>query len=376
MTRTGLSFTDALQALVANKEAWNAFTKIGLPTRQTEAFREVPLHLLYSQDFSSKNEQTPSSLPGSISFTEAKKSYATLLRNHLRPDSQTDPFALLAAALCKDGRFLYIPPNTKIDAPIELKHGKGEILTPHTFIYVGAGSQVSIVIEGGDAPFFSGLTDIVLGDGASVEITQNTLDVAPKTCYFDALRVSLKKDCTFRNSVISQGSKLMRHLVSIDLLGEGSKAFVNQAALLSGERQSHQRAVVRHKAPKSLCRLCTKNVLSGKSRSSVGGCVFVEAQAEQTDAHQLNQNLLLSDSAQAIAKPHMEIFADDVKAAHGATVGQLSDEELFYFKTRGVGDKLAKRLLILGFCKEVIDTIPSRKIQNQAAALALNFKEE
>jgi len=387
MTRTRLSFIDALQAsLPENKtalqcSAWKRFDEMGLPTRKTEAFRELPLHHLYSQDFLKGVEQNITEQPEGViaqPFSQAQKSYGTLLRNNLNRATlkEQDPFLLLTTALCPDGLFLYVPPNTCLEEPIELKRRGGEIQMPHTFLYVGAGSRVSIVLQREASSFFNGLTDIVVGEGAEVEVTQNGLDIPSDSCYFDALRVSLKKDCTFSNSVITRGSKLMRHFIAADLLGEGAKASVNGVSLLSDNRESHQRVLINHAVPGCISRQCTKNVLSGKSRSSVGGCVFVDSSAQNTDAHQLNQNLLLSDAAQAIAKPHMEILADDVKASHGATFGQLSDEQLFYFKTRGVSDKMAKSLLILGFCKEVIDAIPSRELKNQAATVALTFEEE
>ena len=143
--------------------------------------------------------------------------------------------------------------------------------------------------------------------------------------------------------------------MKVHLAEENSEAQLYGLARLHGETESHIHATVEHIAPHTRSRQHFKSVLQDRSRVSFEGKIRVLPAAQKTEAYQLNNTLILSDAASANAKPNLEIFADDVKASHGATVGQLDQEQIFYFRSRGLGLEQSKALLIHGFCKEILD---------------------
>jgi Fe-S cluster assembly protein SufD len=175
------------------------------------------------------------------------------------------------------------------------------------------------------------------------------------------LRANLKKNSRFTAYGFTSGSVLSRQDYKIALLGEGAEAQLGAIAMLEEKAQTHANVLVEHAAPSCQSMQKFKSVLYDKSRSSFQGKILVRQIAQQTNAYQRNNNLILSPLAHAYAKPNLEIFADDVKASHGATFGQVDKEQLLYLKTRGLTTAQAKKLLVFGFCEEVLEeiTIPS-----------------
>ena len=141
------------------------------------------------------------------------------------------------------------------------------------------------------------------------------------------------------------------------LAGPGAVAHLNAAQLLSGTQHADITTVVRHAAPHGTSRQTVKNVLAGRSRGVFQGRIEVARHAQKTDGYQMNQALLLSPDAEIDSKPELEIFADDVKCSHGATVGELDAEQLFYLRSRGIPDKEARAILVRAFLAEAIDTV-------------------
>jgi Fe-S cluster assembly protein SufD len=160
---------------------------------------------------------------------------------------------------------------------------------------------------------------------------------------------------------VTQGPRLTRHSLRAVLNGENSDALLQGLWHLKGLSQAHTHVEVEHAAPSARSLQKFKGILNDHSQSSFEGKIFVRPIAQKTEAYQLNNNLLLGDHSIAYAKPNLEIFADDVKASHGATMAQLDEEQLFYLKSRGITETDAKALLIDGFRHEMIDqiTIPS-----------------
>jgi Fe-S cluster assembly protein SufD len=143
----------------------------------------------------------------------------------------------------------------------------------------------------------------------------------------------------------------------VQLAEENSSVSLQGLSMLTDQRQAHMHALIDHAAPHCESRQHFKSALAGQSQSSFEGKIFVRPIAQKTMAYQLNNNLILSDQARSNSKPNLEIFADDVKASHGSTVTQLSQEELFYLRSRGLPKEEAKSLLTHGFCKELIDAL-------------------
>jgi Fe-S cluster assembly protein SufD len=153
---------------------------------------------------------------------------------------------------------------------------------------------------------------------------------------------------------------------------EGSQCAVDGLYLLGAEQHSDTHSLIDHRHAHGTSRQLYKGVLDGKSRAVFNGKVFVRHGAQQTDAQQTNKNLLLSDEAQVDTKPQLEIFADDVKCAHGAAIGQLNEDELFYLESRGINPNLARNILTYGFAEEVIERIKIDSVKSQLNELVLN----
>jgi Fe-S cluster assembly protein SufD len=239
------------------------------------------------------------------------------------------------------------------------------LIMPRLHIFAGTQSQLALfsnkAILSGQGYCVNGVVDIAIEDDAHVRYTHVDFDEPSEVFHFEALRGYLKRNSTLKTVQATDGGLSVRHDYRVALTGENAEALLNGVWMLNGKNEAHYHVLMDHQAP--LCRSMQlfKGALSAVSHSSFEGKILVRQAAQKTQAFQLNNNLLLSDRATADSKPNLEIFADDVKASHGATIGQLDEEQLFYMKTRGFDSVEAKNLLVHAFCKEVIDliTLPS-----------------
>lgn len=251
--------------------------------------------------------------------------------------------------------------------------GFGEPVQSGAFLYVppGVSCALEIVLQGAD-PNFSRL-HISLGAGASLQLTQksngacnsvvdvaleraSTLDWGSVSGCSTALLATLKTEAVLRAShATTEGNFSAR----LHLLEENASAQFKGLAMLSGEARASFHTFVEHVAPNCTSRQHVKAALQGQSRSHFEGKILVRPEALKTESYQLNNNLLLNEGAQAKSLPNLEIFADDVKASHGATFAQLGEAESFYLRSRGLSEAAARTLLIEGFCRELIDEMPS-----------------
>jgi Fe-S cluster assembly protein SufD len=168
------------------------------------------------------------------------------------------------------------------------------------------------------------------------------------------------------------GARLSRHDVSLKFNAEGGEAFVDGLYFLGGEQHHDTHSIIAHNVPNCTSHQTYKGILNDRSRGVFNGKVFVAVGASGTDGYQSNKNLLLSNDARVDTKPQLEIFNDDVKCSHGATVGQLEEEELFYLLSRGLNESLAKNLLTYGFAEEIVNKIGVESIKKQLDEAVLN----
>jgi len=221
----------------------------------------------------------------------------------------------------------------------------------------------SKVVLSGKQFFFNQLTELTLEEGAKVRYSQVPADDLDEAWVFDAVRTHLKKNSSFDAVHVTRGSALAAHDYRIVLREENAETTLKGICMLSGKRESHNHVVIDHQAPHCRSTQLFKGVLDDTGRSSFEGKILVKQQALKTDALQQNHNLLLSDQAHVDSKPNLEILADDVKVSHGATVGKVNMDQLFFLKTRGFSETQARNLLVQGFCQEVIDQIPLSSIR-------------
>lgn len=392
---------DPLQKIRA--KAWDHFLELGLPSRNEEVYRYIKLRNLFTQSFSLSqpssvsNEQFApyiypesresvlvfvnghyqpalsniNALPKRVvisSLNEATNTFGSFLNNQWAKGmkEESDPFVTFNAALQRDGLFLYLPPKTVIEAPIQILNiidaqNASMLILPRLHIFVGVLSQVDILsthkLLSGNKYFVNQVTDISIEEEAHVHYTQVSCNESPEGWHFDATRAKLKRNSSLKTVSITDGSKTVRNDYKATLLGENAEALLNGLWMLNEKNEAHTHVLMDHQAPHCRSMQLYKGVLDDFSRSSFEGKILVRQAAQKTDAFQLNNNLLLNDRANADSKPNLEIFADDVKASHGATVGRLDKEQVFYLKTRGFSELEATNLLVYAYCKEIIDMI-------------------
>lgn len=292
------------------------------------------------------------------------------------------PFVALNTAFLADGLWLRLPPGACVDDPIQaifLAEPRGEpsAAHPRLLLDLGAGAR-AVVVERyglecvGALGEVGGLTNTVLearlGAGAALEVVRVQREGgAEHHLGFTAAR--LARDARFTQVAVTLGGALCRHETHVELAEPGAACDLSGLYALAGREHADHHTVVRHAAPRCTSRQLYKGVLAGRSIGAFTGRVIVEADAQQTAAEQANHNLLLSPEALAETRPQLEIHADDVKCSHGATIGQLDDEALFYLRTRGLDAAAAGHLLVHAFADEVIERASEERVRAGLAAL-------
>ena len=370
------------------EKAWERFKQLGLPTKSASTFRYLPLREFYESSFALPErtadvkvsstlvfvdgEYRPdlsnlSALPKSVialPLSEAMRSYSGFLSQRLSQE-ESNPFAALNGALCREGLFFYVPPKLEIAESIQCLHlitkGDSLVYSPRLHLAIGSGAKLHWISRS-ELPqqascWINQYLDISIDEGASLHYTPFSTH-AEKSWVFDALRATIKRKGSLKSLHVTKGGRCHFQQAYVSLLGEESSVDLQGLSLLSGGQQVHTNIVVDHQAPHTRSNQLFKGVLSDHALSSFEGKILVRQAAQKTEAYQLNNHLILGNRAQAKSRPNLEIFADDVKASHGATVAQVDEAQLFYLKTRGVAEVAAKELLIQGFCKELIDQLP------------------
>jgi Fe-S cluster assembly protein SufD len=307
-----------------------------------------------------------------LSFSEAlaDDKFATLLKKNVgeNADLAKNGFVALNTAFIEDGVFVHIPKNLKVETPVHFLFisTDGAANFPRVLIYAERGSS-STVIESYEShsdgsAFTNSVTEIVLEDDAQL-IHYRVQKENPETFHIGTTATTLGRGSVYDSTNINLGAAISRHDTSVKFTAEGGECFVDGLYMLNGSQHHDTHSVIDHTVPNCLSHQTYKGVLSDKSHAVFNGKVFVREDAHGTDAQQSNKNLLLSNEARVDTKPQLEIFNDDVKCSHGATVGQLEEEELFYLLTRGIGPDLARNLLTYGFAEEVINKIGIESIK-------------
>ena len=193
--------------------------------------------------------------------------------------------------------------------------------------------------------------------------------------HIQTTQVSAEEGSSFSNGSFSFGSALNRHDLNVTLNADRGHCLLNGLYVASEGQHLDFHTAIDHRKPLGTSHQLYKGILAGKARAVFSGKILVRQDAQKTDAHQINKNLLLSDEAAVDTKPQLEIFADDVKCTHGAAVGQLDEEAVFYLKSRGLGEEGARNLLTYGFACEVIDTVKLAPFREELGRRVRNFLE-
>lgn len=309
------------------------------------------------------------------SLAEALESNADVVRTHLAKYATYDnnTFTALNTAFMQDGAFVHVPDGKVVEDPIHLlfiSSGSEEafVVHPRNLIIAGNGSQVSLVetyvAKGAGVYFTNAVTEFVLGEQAVVE-HDKFQDEAVTAFHIGTIHVQQKNRSNYTSNCISLGGSLVRNNITVVLDAEWSEATLNGLSLATGDQLIDNHTTIDHAKPNCQSHELYKSILADRSRGVFNGKIFVRKDAQKTDAKQTNKTLLLSDGATIDTKPQLEIFADDVKCTHGATVGQLDEEQLFYLRARGISEDQARDILTFAFASDVIQRVHVEPLRDQ-----------
>jgi len=318
------------------------------------------------------------SLPGGVkvgSLAGALESDADIVLEHLLRQVPFDRngFTALNAAFVQDGGFVYVPDGTVVEKPIHLLFlATGEeqplLAGPRNLIVAGRNASLSLVESfaslSGGSYLTNAVTEFVLGENAVVEHDKLQIESA-RAYHVSTTQVRQHAASNFVSNSIAFGGRLVRNDLSSSLDGEGAECTMNGLSVATGDQLIDNHTAIDHARPNCSSHELYKSILDGRSRGVFSGKIIVRKDAQKTDAKQTNRTLLLSDEATIDAKPQLEIFADDVKCTHGATVGQLDPEQLFYLRSRGLGEVASRDLLTYAFASNVIEKVHIDPLREQ-----------
>ena len=302
------------------------------------------------------------------SLRAAVESHSELLQQYLATEAvpaEEGKFAALNAALWSDGIFLYVPKGVHLDLPVRVTRWvseAGAAFFTRTLIVAEPTSQVSYVDEILSDDFASqtlasSAVEVITRDGAQVQYV--AVQRMGRGAFYQAQQRTLAyRDSTLDTLNVNLGASVSRVDLNARLLGPGANSDMLGLYFGDADQNFDPNTSQDHVAPHAHSDLLYKGALDDKSRAVFRGIIRVHKNAQQTDAYQTNRNMLLSDDARADSLPNLEIEADDVKCSHGATVGQLDEESLFYLMSRGLPRSRAERLVVLGFLGEVLSRLP------------------
>ena len=361
-----------------SKRAWRRAWEIGFPTRKTESFKKHDLaSLLHDREKSDAPLSIDGELPSGVtmlSYKEAKNSHEVFLQNLSEKSirRETSIFPMLNEACSEEGLFFHVTSDIKNPIRIEdLAKEEGVISFRKIVIFVARGKKVDFVLERKvfEKVSHNLVIEVILESGAHCRMIDLEIKGSDTACSMVHVRAQVKQDAHFAHYSATRGGLMSRTDYHVELLGEGSETDLRGVWSLDKKRTAHTEIRIEHKAPHTRSNQHFKGVLKGKSRSTFDGKIYVESEAQKTEAYQLNNNLILDEGAAAFAKPNLEIFADDVKATHGATITELSDEEIFYLTTRGIDTRHAKELLTKGFTAAIVNQFFDARAKEAAREL-------
>jgi Fe-S cluster assembly protein SufD len=294
---------------------------------------------------------------------------------------QRDSFAALNTAFIEDGVYVHVSKNTVARTPIYVLYvsapGSAPAMDhPRNLIVVDENSEATVVEDyvslGDGAAFSNAVTELVAGPNAIVSHYMLVREAA-STYNVSTLRIQQERSSNVATHSLLLSGAILRNNVHPVLAGEGAECLINGLFMVNSGQHMDNYMLVEHAAPHCSSRQFYNGVLNGQGHGVFHGRIIVHKDAQKTDAKQTNRNLLLSDDAQIDTKPQLEIYADDVKCTHGATIGQVEENALFYLRSRGLDEASAKHLLLLAFANECLDRMHSVQMRAYVEALVMSW---
>ena len=292
-------------------------------------------------------------------------------------DFRRDAFCALNTAFVEDGAFVHIPRGTVVEEPMYLlfvstADDAPSMSHPRNLIVAEEDSQATFVEDyvslGGGAVFCNTVTELVAGD--HTVLSHYMIEREHKEAFnISTLRIQQGRSANVVSHSVLLGGALVRNNVHPVLAGEGGECLINGLFIGNGHQHLDNYMLVEHASPHCDSRQFYNGILDGRSHGVFHGRIIVHKDAQKTDAKQTNRNLLLSDDAQIDTKPQLEIYADDVKCTHGATIGQMDETALFYLRSRGIDEASARKLLLLAFANECLDRMKEDSVRDHLREL-------
>jgi Fe-S cluster assembly protein SufD len=283
--------------------------------------------------------------------------------------TREDAFTVRNRERWTHGALVHVPAGERLDEPVVIRAGVGDALEWRTLIVLEDGAEAEVweewVSGNGNEGFFNGVTEIVLGEGATLHYV-GAQALNDSTWVFANQRAVVARDATLDWSALAFGSMRGKVWMETKLDGQGSTARVTGAYVSDGRQHLDFDTLQEHAAPDTVSDLAFRGVLGGRSSAVWRGMIQVDPGAQKTDAFQECRNLLLSKKAHADAIPGLEIQADDVRCTHAAAIAQLDKDQVFYLRSRGLPEQTAQRLIIDGFLQELVARLAEGQIRDIA----------
>jgi len=331
--------------------------------------------------FSEKFSNLRTTHPGIIltNLETALHDHSQLVNDNLAKycDHRQNAFTALNTAFAREGIFLQVAPNVVVGEPINILHifdpqSEPYQAHPRHVLVIEKNSQIKIVESHhslSDGPVFNNsVTEIILKEGSRLDLIK-VQDVNLHSIGIHHTQIHQEKQSILNSYSIDLGGALVRNNLTVSLNGENCESNLFGFYLASGNQVIDNHTRIEHLKPNCNSNELYKGILSGKSRGVFSGTIYVARAAQKTNAFQSNKNLLLSPEADVNSKPQLKIFADDVKCTHGATIGQLDDEAIFYLQQRGISPTEAQNLLRLAFAGEVLDKMSIDNVRTHVQEL-------
>jgi len=328
------------------------------------------------------------SLPGNVtitSFRTAVKEHYNLIKEYFGKNiKQENGFIALNTAFANDGIFIYIPANTVIDIPIHIMNLNGSIqgnvLVQPRNIFIAGENSTAVILETYNSinegtSFTNNITEVFLGERSNFKLFKIQRE-NEKSFHISRTQAEQKKNSVLTTYTVTTGGSLTRNDNNTLLNDEGCETHLFGLYLTSGSQHVDNHTLIDHAKPRCTSNELYKGVLNDRSKAVFNGKVFVRPDAQKTNAYQSNKNILLTKEASVDTKPQLEIYADDVRCTHGATVGQLDEESVFYLRSRGIPKEEAIKILIRAFAEDIFENISSEQIHEYIQKLIfekLNF---
>ena len=334
--------------------AFQRFAELGFPTTHDEDWRFTNVAPIARAAFRTGKASRVVKAPDALGKLEHAR-----LQLARYADFENHAFVALNTAFLDEVTVIEIPRGALIEQPIEITYEAPDAVAvhPRTLILVGPAAQCRIVetYQGSGRYFTNAVTEIVAGEGAVVDHYKVQRESA-EAFHMGAHFVALGRSANFTSHSIALGGALVRNDVAVTL-SEGADATLNGLYIVNGTQHVDNHTAIDHAQPHGTSRELYKGILDGKASAVFNGRILVRKDAQKTDSKQTNKNLVLSDEAVIDTKPELQIFADDVRCTHGATIGQLDAEAMFYLQSRGIGRGDARSLLTYAFAQDIVDRI-------------------